>query len=538
VAEAEVVFARPSGEVTLIADESGCYSMEIHPGFYRVFARADGYVAVGEPPIERIPSRLDPDSIGLPRSELAPLIGLFRDEYVDIHMRAGARITGSIFDSEGRPVANAVVSAKAGTERLVAGPGLVLGSDVDETDLDGSFVLEVAAGSIWLAAVHEDLGGLAYSPNNTLYLDPGDEAHVDLTMTAGCIINGRVVNSRGEPGSKGSLEAYVGGLPPNDYTPVSKLDDDGRFRFATPETEVVKLRAWPWKSAPTETREFDCTTANRYDGVVFVVPDIDPDLEGVIVTADGEPVADAFIDLFPLDAGGMAQQERADTSGEWAFFALPHGRYQLTAYVVGHGAVAQTVTIPSNDVRLVLSGTGSLMGTVQGMREGAFTLVVERCRLRTGSGDLVQFDEVSMPSTTILVPVERGEFRVDGLPACPIEGHAKTPYRVVRFATTITVGEVAVHALDLRQPKAKRIHGVVIDRERVPLGGISVLRIPDSGAPRSSLDFAISDDHGRYEIRAYSGDRLLVSDSEGVRTTVRVTWSGDEEAEIEVRLPR
>jgi hypothetical protein len=66
---------------------------------------------------------------------------------------------------------------------------------------------------------------------------------------------------------------------------------------------------------------------------------------------------------------------------------------------------------------------------------------------------------------------------------------------------------------------------------------VSVLRVPDSGAPRSSLDFAISDPLGRYEVRAYSGDRLLFGDARGAQTAVRVPWDPGADHRIDVRLP-
>ncbi len=537
VADAEVVFASTAGESSVACDDKGHYQVDVRPGFYRAYARADGYVSVGSPPTERTPRQPDVTSIGAPRGELAPLVGLFRDQAgVDMQMRAGAEIVGTLFDETGRPVAAAVVRARD-DDRREAGSRLVLGTDMDETALDGSFRLEVPAGRVSLEAFHEQYAGLAYSPDNSMYVAPGDRVRVDLTMTEGCIITGRVVDALGHPVSEGALEAWIGGVPPNDFAPVGQIDASGRFRYATTALRRITLRAWPWKSPPSAPQELDCSKPGRRDDLVFEVPSVEPDLEGAILAADGTPVANAFVDLFPLSLSGMAQQERADSAGNWSFFALPPGPYHLTAYVPGHGVAAQRVTVPESGVELLLSGTGALTGHARGIRDGSFTLVVERCKPLTDDGRLAEIDDVSMPPSTLLVPVENGEYRVEGLPACPMSIRAETPYRSEWLSTEVTAGDTTALDLDLRQPRSKHLFGVVATPERVPVADVSVVRVPDSGTSRHAGDFAITDHEGRYEIRAYSGDTLIFAGLSGQRTTVAVSWDDVPEERIDIELP-
>jgi hypothetical protein len=392
----------------------------------------------------------------MPRSELAPIIAVHTDRAgVDMRLFGGGIIRGTVYDEAGRPVPGAIVSARHLSGRIRA----VAGTDMDETDVNGAFTLEVPAGYLQLAASHIDYAGLGNSPANRVYLKAGDTASADLTLTAGCIITGRVVDADGQPVREGTLEERVGGRPPNDWAPVGKLDPRGHFRFAKTRTREIELRAWPWKSPPTTTRKVECYDGARHEDLVLVTEDLEPDLEGVIIGHDGRRIPDAYIDLFPLFSGGMEQQERADEVGEWAFHKLPPGDYHVTAYVPGYGAAAQTVTVPSSGIRLRLSGTGILMGEVQGIDNGSFTMIIERCDLQT-EGRSARFDETSMPPTRVLVPVERGRFTVEAVPACPIRGRALFDHRTTFFRATVPQGGIATAKIDLR-PAGQRGSGVV-----------------------------------------------------------------------------
>lgn len=437
VGGAEVVFAGAAGQISAIADSEGRYALQLAPGFYRAFAQADGHVAVAPTTRERIPGPPTLDQAGMPVDKLAPVLGAFRDQAgVDLHLHPGGAVAGTVFDGDGGPVAGAVVAAR----RLSRGGSMrmVLGTDIDVTDLDGSFRLEVPAGTVALHASHDDYAGLARGSTSRLHVSPGSEARVDLTLTAGCIITGQAVDGRGNGVGPGALEAWIGGPPPNDFTPVGHLGDDGRFRLASAEPGAMKLRAWPWKSPPSAPVELDCADGVRYRDLTLLIPTAEPDLEGTLRSAGGEPIPDAFVDLYPLAPGGMAQQERADAYGDWAFFALPAGSYQLTAYVPGHGVAAVPVEVPGRGYRLELSGTGTLTGSVADLGNGTFTLVLDRCAVRNPDDTLARLDEVTMPETRVLVPVENGTYRIDGLPACALTARAELPGRTVPIHTTIT----------------------------------------------------------------------------------------------------
>ncbi len=235
-------------------------------------------------------------------------------------------------------------------------------------------------------------------------------------LTAGCIVEGTVIDSKGELVVSGSFEQrrYDGS-----YAPIGEIRE-GQVRFAMDREGSVTLRAWPWKHPPSEDQEFLCSDGEHYTDATFVIPDALASLTGTVTDADGAPAAFAFIDLFGLEAGGATQQERADSQGEFAFFAVPAGPYQLSVYVPGRGATLDLVDVPSSGVPLRLGGVGAIIGSAD-VESGSIEMRY-RCAFDLGEDEAARSDELSMPMQTLLVPVSSGTFRVDDVPACPIEG--------------------------------------------------------------------------------------------------------------------
>jgi protocatechuate 3,4-dioxygenase beta subunit len=441
---ADVVLAGVAGETSTVTDDDGRYTAHVAPGLYRVFARADDHIAVGRPATERLPGRPDPADLGAPDARAAPLLDVQTDRSeVDLVLSGAAEITGTVFDAAGRPVAGALVAG----EQLEAVP--VLGLHMDETDLDGSYRIVVPAGLVFLDAVHAAYGGVEGERSHSL--EPGDHVRADLTLVAGCIIRGSVVDAAGRP-VDGALEVHRGGEPPHDFAPIGRVDERGRFRLAVMHEGPLQIRAWPWKSPPAAPQRFDCTDGARHDDVRFVAPDADADLEGSVVGADGEPVPHAFVDVIPLDPGGMLQQERADADGEWAVYALPPGAYRVVSYVPERGVGAAHARAPARGVKLRLGGTGAIAGRVLGMSRGTLRMTVEHCAIGGPDDEMdgVMLDDVTMSKLALLVPVADGQFRIDGLPACVVVGRVEADGRAEAFAAEVQAGQVAPLDFDLR----------------------------------------------------------------------------------------
>lgn len=536
VAGAVAVFTTGDGEHTATADEDGNYRIELAPSFYRVHARAEGLVAIGSVGAPRVPADLGAES-DLPAADgasaIAPSLGVFRDlASIDVEMHPAGVIEGVTHDRAGRPVANAVVRA---ISYAADNPRPIGGTDTATTDADGRFRLLVAEGAHRLEVSHAELAGVDPSALRHVTALRDETVRADLTLIEGCIIRGAAVTRDGAPATAGPVELDVGRDPPNEFAPVARLAADGSFRIARTEPGPVRLRAWPWKSPPTDVVAVECADGARIDDVRLVVEAPgDPGITGALIDETGARVA-GFVDLTPLWPGGIAQQERTDDAGAFAFYRVPPGPYRLSSHVDGYGVVRGKVNAPADGVELQLSGTGALSGLVRGADHGSFTLVVEGCR--EPGADRFAIDRVAMPPRAFLVPIDDGTFHVGGLPACQLEGRAETAFRSVRFAASITTQRPAQIELDLRRPRPKQLYGLVLDGDE-PVHGVAIVRLPSSGTRRAATDYALTGSDGRYQLSVFTGDRVHLAAQDGREIELSIDWDNDREEHVTTVLPR
>ncbi|HSK03144.1 MAG TPA: carboxypeptidase-like regulatory domain-containing protein, partial [Kofleriaceae bacterium] len=230
------------------------------------------------------------------------------------------------------------------------------------------------------------------------------------------------------------------------FAPAGRIAADGTFRWTTTEEAEIVLRAWPWKSPPSPAQSFACRDGARHAGVVFALPDRGPDLDGMLVDRGGAPVALAYVDLAPLDPGGIAQQERTDEQGRWSVFALPAGRYLVTAHAAGRGVVATTVTVPQVGVRLQLGGTGRIEGRTPQLARGSFELDLLRCD--DGSA------AIRLPAERRLVTIRDHAFTIEDVPACHLQIVTAWRDRDWEGEVAVPAGGTARLELDLVTPPA------------------------------------------------------------------------------------
>ena len=520
VGDVEVVFADGHSEASATSDLGGHYTIDVPAGRYRPFVRADGMLSVGRPERERLPSRPRVDQVAASTLTLAPELAVFHDlTGADLEVIRSAVIRGRVFDRAGHPIGGAVVRA-----RPLDGDGgqPVLGTDVAETDLDGTFRLEVAARPHQLEAFHDDFGATEERP--VVDLDPGTVRDVDLTMIAGCIIAGRVVGD-GIPPGDGAIERGWSMDDPSAFAPAGSFSSDGRFRWTTDEEATISLRAWPWKAPPSRPRTFECHEGARYEDVVFEIPRIASDLAGSVVTASGAPAAGAFVDVTGLSPGTMNQQERADADGNWEVFSLPAGDYAVTVRVPGQGVASAQLTAPSRGAVLTLSGTGSLVGLVKGIDEGAFAVSVDCVTDSPSYGETGE---------RFMAAVHGGNYRIDGLPACHASIVARNGARQSPiFDADITAGGVTTMNLNLAPPVTKTVHGTARDVNGQPVVG-AVVVLMDEPDVRTSTG---SD--GRFTIVAPSGATIIVAANDAaaqidVPDDDATTWDVDVTVEPEL----
>jgi hypothetical protein len=505
VAGVEVAFRCPTGELATTSQRDGTYAIRVPVGTYRAFVRDDTVLSVGRPDAVRLPALPSAETAGVPDEGLMALVVANADtDGVDLSVVRGGVVTGHVVDRSGRPIAGAVVRARSGQFRPT------LGTDIAESDASGAFELRVPSGAYDLDAHHARFAGVASALEARVAVEAGKRVQTTLTLTAGCIVTGRVVVHDGTPASDGAIEKQWGGGDLQ-FAPAGRIEPDGRFRWVTTDEVDVSLRAWPWMSPPSPARRFTCRDGARFDDVVFRLPDNGPDIAGVLVDHAGEPVGFAFVDLAPLDPGGIAQQERTDATGHWEVYNMPPGRYRATAHVEGRGITNQTVVSPRDGVRLELGGTGRLEGTTTRLAKGSFELMLGTCVEATGM--------IALPQSRRLVSVSGGQFTVDDLPACELSFAVIWQGRTGVDRVVIPSGGVAHFELDLGQPRAKTVHGVVRDGAGKPLAGALVTATPlgagqaagQTTSPvtdQAGATTAKTDNAGAYAVKTFSSASL------------------------------
>ncbi len=408
VGDVEVVFRSASGETSTTTRADGAYAIQVAAGTYRAFVRDDTVLSVGRPDTTRLPAPPSADAAGSPDEALMTIVVASDDtDNVDLSVVRGGIVSGHVVDRGGRPIAGAVLRARGGDLRPT------LATDVAESDGGGSFELRLPAGTFSLDASHPKFAGIAGATAPRITVEPGAHLTTTLTLIAGCAISGHVVTHDGKPAGDGAIEKqWTGEDGDLDFTLAGRIEPDGTFRWMTTDEADVTLRAWPWKSPPSPSRKFTCRDGARWGDVVFQLPDLRPDITGVLVDKAGALVGATFIDLQPLGRGGINQQERTDATGHFEIYHVLPGRYRLTAQAEGHGVATQTIVSPTSGVRLELGGTGRLEGTTTQLTTGSFELLLGTCVNATGS--------VPLPQSHRVITVTDGHFTIDDLPACEL----------------------------------------------------------------------------------------------------------------------
>jgi len=519
VGNVEVVFRNESGEETVVAGADGRYKITLARGRYRAFVRDESVLSIGRPEVSRLPSLPSAETAGVPDEGLMPIVTATRDaDNFDLSVVRGGTITGQVIDVRGKAIAGAVVRARGGGARPA------LGTDVAETDATGRFELHLPAGGYSLEATHERYAGIGGFVEKII-LEAGGKHASTLTLTAGCVIAGKVVDAKGKPAGDGAIEKRWG-VTDLEFGPAGRVESDGSFRWVTTDEVDVTLRAWPWKSPPSASRTFTCRDGARFTDVVFKLQDKLADIEGTLADETGAPVPFAFVDFAPQDPGGIGQQERTDAAGHWQVFNMPPGRYRVSASAPGHGVTVETVLAPKRDLALQLGGVGRIEGTTTLLANGAFELSDMMCadsgRARSG---------IMLAQQHRLVQVVGGRFTIDDVPACTIWAQATWRDQHVRIDVEVPPNAAGNVELELGPPHAKTVHGTVRDESGRPVASALV-----TAAYKSDRNASVrTDGTGRYSLQTFSGATIM-ADGAGNSGLATVGMANIDDEEVDVTL--
>lgn len=309
--------------------------------------------------------------IGVPRpSAGAPVV-----DKETIELRRGAPVAGRVRTTDGRPVEGALVAFGAVSEWAAqADPR----RDAVKTDAQGRFRFDaLPAGTFRFAARHPDHAPGTSAP---VTLDGERErTDVEITLDAGAIVAGKVVNKQGQPVAWASVRvvAKIEGWSFEDARQVYS-DEAGAFEVKGLPRRTLQAVALH-ESGASETVEIDLGSVAEKRDVVLTL-DLDGTIAGVVVDSKGEPIAEAQVWAFPDFRRGNAMrgewrlrggiQELTDAGGRFVIRGLRPGDYMLRASRPGassrSGWLRQPVeaSVGAKDVKIVLENDGAVKGKV------------------------------------------------------------------------------------------------------------------------------------------------------------------------------
>lgn len=505
VADVVVVLRGESGQVTTRTNDRGQFSLTTAPGRYRVFVRGDGVLSVGLTDLPRLEGPPRQALAGELDESLAPVLDARADlEGIELSVTPAATLTGTVLDPDRRPLAGAVVRLVP-VDRFatwLSNVRPVLGTDITTTHADGRFALHVPPGTYLLDATHAELAGVGGTTRGTeIGLSAQHPHDIQVELAPGCIVSGRVVRHDGSPAPDGAIERFGAGR--DGFGPAGRIEA-GEFRWVTTEEQTVTLRAWPWRSPPSPAQTFECKDGRRFTDVVFRLPKKWPDISGMIVDADDVPVPFAYVDIQPLDAFVGGQQERTDANGSWHVYDMLPGRYRVTATAPGRGIADMVIAAPRHDLRLALGGTGRIVGTTTDLATGSVQVSFLHC----GRKD----NPLLVAPEPRIVPVVSGRFVIERAPACTLALAVRWRDRIVEVVTAVEPERTSYIEVDIGEPRAKTVTGVVRDTSGRAVEGARVTAVLRDREPVSTR----TDANGRFTLETRAGAQLVAGKGDHV----------------------
>ena len=338
------------------------------------------------------------------------------------------------------------------------------------------------------------------------------EGDMELQLRPGYAIVGNVLNDVGAPvpNARVSLESV-----PRDARRARSVTTaaDGSYRFddvaAGPVRMVARHESWQPVAAPA------IVVGSRTDAELRFERPTMPPLRGTVRSAeDGAPIADAVVELVPIDQSlGLVDAVAAETDADGAFLleGLPRVSMQLRVRHPDFGAVSRTQTIraAATEVSVELPRRTQVRGQLatSGAPEALGGLVLqlvdragELAFARVAPDGRFEFDRAVSPGFAEVSSIDdRIAFRT-----------------LAGSSVRVRLEEVAHSILELDVLAAPIVRGRFVDAAGAPIAGVAAVRtqrLSDLGNAALALDL---DRIGGGLLRMAERDELLaVSDAEG-----------------------
>jgi protocatechuate 3,4-dioxygenase beta subunit len=389
VAGATVVAASSGGGAAMFVgspstttDAEGAYTVDgVPPGDYHVTVDAAGFA--------HAEAGTDAMKVTMP-AEGGQLS-------LDVTLSAAGTVLGKVTDSRGEPVAGAQVRTRADFGRMGRGGGgmgarmvTAMNTKADLTDAQGRFRLEgVPTATEWTVEVEAE--DYVTTQTERLQLKPGEVKELELTLSGGATLSGRVVGEGGawaraariRVGTLSADEAarpYLSGwnvdrmLDPRSFS----SDDEGRFTIPNIRPGRIVIKVEHPDYVTFYKRNVVLASDQRLENHQILLSRGEV-VEGVVKGADGKPLANAMVivtsrtsgrgDEEPAPAGSEESVEpsmngQTDADGRFRVENIPPGEWNVAiGFAAGHvgwfgasdeNAIKRGVRVPARDLEFRL----------------------------------------------------------------------------------------------------------------------------------------------------------------------------------------
>lgn len=494
------------------ADEDGNFMLAgVLPGHYTIGASADGYTPLFPGTAVEVDGKQDD---------------------VLVELKAGAKITGRV-----DPPTIAEVKIELSPDSMMMGGGLVVLAAAGgvNTEEDGEFEIgPVRPGKTTLTARASD--GRAGRVDVEVGPDGAKDVVISLESRAtlagtvktvsGDPVAGALVSFRPKRPDGASVSVMVNGRQLDGEAAATAVDGSFEIAGVEPGTYAVSATdqyggALPLQGAsPTEV----VVAEADQKGLALVVEAHDGRIDGTVVTADGDPVPDAWVTLQNLPdlgtrepdaegdgpraemqmviATGITGSERppvlTDEDGHFEFTGLHAGKYEVAAESDGGGSRVRAEASPDATLTLELAPLGAVSGkvTLNGKPLRDYVVSVGSLRRSRVLDDAGQYTLERLDPGTYTVSVRGG----GGTGSVSI---------------TIEPGQTAT--ADLALEALATVKGKVVDEAGEPIVGAMVM-IGEGGGEDGSISIEqhgegeglVTAEDGTFETQCGAGSRVLL----------------------------
>lgn len=294
------------------------------------------------------------------------------DAPFELELRAAGTVAGVVVDTEGAPVAGAVVLAHQGAAR---GPrSRMRSSGSATTGSDGRFRLERLTPGVVVLRVQQPP---TYLPVDEVHVTCGTPEALDvrITLRVGGFVSGRVLEADGTPAADVPVQAQPRNHPIGPWA-QAMTGQDGSFRLEglDPATEY-RVRTDYDRRKGGRADLFRITSDWVHTGTTGIEIRIVKGvyITGRVLTPDGNPATAGFVSARSADpsthneGGAMARLDSG--SGRFSIGPLAPGRYDVIAHtqVAAYGSSEPVgVEAPATDLTLRLRSLRTRPGVIHG----------------------------------------------------------------------------------------------------------------------------------------------------------------------------